>query len=198
MFAFFLAGLVGFAVFGRGLLIDYVAISVVSFLFFYTLVPWIPTKFGWTRALVLDLLLGGALVATELLLDAPAPRPRADLIIAMSMIMLWGSELGGLSSTMGSDFDPMMARFGVKAIGNVAFAGTLRTDLLNGLRDLTHDPARCTACGQCYEVCPIGVWDSGQDGTAVLARRDECTGCTACVYQCTDGAIRAPRRAALG
>ncbi len=192
MFAFFLAGLVGFAVFGRGLLIDYLAVSVVTFLVFYALVPWIPTKVGWTKALVLDLVLGGALVATELLLDSPAPRPRADLIIAMSMVMLWGSELGGLSSTMGSDFDPMMARLGVKSLGNVAFAGTLRTDLLNGIRVLTHVPERCTACGQCYAVCPLGVWDSDEDGTAVLARLEACTGCTACLRQCTDGAIRAP------
>jgi NAD-dependent dihydropyrimidine dehydrogenase PreA subunit len=74
----------------------------------------------------------------------------------------------------------------------VAFAGTLRTDLLNGIRVLTHDPERCTACGQCHEVCPIGVWDNDEDGMAVLARRGACTGCTACLRQRTDGAIRAP------
>lgn len=193
MFAFFLAGLAGFAIFGRGLLVDYVVVSVVTFLLFYTLVPWIPTKAGWTKALVLDLLLGGVLVATELLLDSPAPRPRADLIIAMSMVMVWGSELGGLSSTMASDFDPMMARMGIKSLGNVAFAGALRTDLLNGFRVLTHEPRRCTACGQCVAVCPLGVWASGADGIAILKSPRSCTGCTACLRQCTDGAIRAPK-----
>ncbi len=193
MFAFFLAGLVGFAIFGRGLLIDYVALSAITFLVFYALVPWIPTKAGWTKALVIDLLLGGALVATEWMLDNPAPRPRADLIIAMSMVMVWGSELGGLSSTMASDFDPMMARMGVRSLGNVAFAGTLRTDLLNGVRVLSLRADRCTACGQCVQVCPVGVWESDDEGRGSLAHAAACTGCTACVRQCTDGAIRASR-----
>lgn len=143
LFAFFLAGLAGFAIFGRFLLVDYVVVSVVTFLLFYTLVPWVPTKAGWTKALLLDLLLGGVLVATELLLDSPAPRPRADL--------------------------------------------------LNGFRVLTHEPRRCTACGQCVAVCPLGVWASGADGIAILESPRSCTGCTACLRQCTDGAIRAPK-----
>jgi NAD-dependent dihydropyrimidine dehydrogenase PreA subunit len=195
LFPFYLAGAIGFAIFGRNLLVDYLVVGAVTFVVFMTVVMWIPTRHGWTKALLVDLLLGGVLAATELLLDSPAPRPRADLIIAMVMVAVYGSELGGLASTLASEFDPFAARLGIRKIGNTAFAGTVRTDLLNGRRTLTHVPDRCTACSHCHEVCPLGIWSEGDGGKAVLGDVASCTACVACLNQCKDGAIRAERQA---
>ncbi|MBW2458161.1 MAG: ferredoxin family protein [Deltaproteobacteria bacterium] len=111
----------------------------------------------------------------------------------MVTTLVYGSELGGLSSTMQSDLDPFLARLGIGAIGNVALAGTLRTELINGYRELRHAPERCDGCKGCVQVCPLPVWELDEDHRAVLARIDDCTACTACVMQCTSGAVRAAK-----
>ena len=190
LFPFYLTGAIGFAVFGRGLLLEYLLVAAVAFVAFFTLVPWIPGKRGIIKALLLDVLLGAALAASEVF-GGGDPHVRAILIIAMSVLLLYGSELGGLASTLGSDLDPLLARLGIPAIGNVAFAGTVRTDLLNGRRKLTHNPDRCDGCQQCFEVCPLGVWEV--DGDLRLARLEACTACGACLRQCKSGALRAER-----
>ncbi|NOY24952.1 MAG: 4Fe-4S dicluster domain-containing protein [Oligoflexia bacterium] len=193
LFPFLLCGALGFALFGRGLLVDYVVVAALAFVGFFTIIPWVPGRLGLARALVVDLVLGGGLLLTELTLHNPAPRPRADWIIAMVLVLLYGGEVGGIASNLKSDLDPFMARLGMKKIGNVAFAGTIRTDLLNGWRRLVLDPTRCERCGACQAVCPQGVWLTPADSVARLVNEDACTGCTACLRQCHGAAIRAHR-----
>lgn len=193
MFAFYLAGVAGFAIFGRTLLLDFVAIGAVVFVLFYALVPWIPGKHGWVKATVPGVLLGAVWLTLELTTELAGFRLRGDFIIAIVMFQVYGGELGGLASTMASEFDPMMAKLGVRALGNVSFAGTLRTDLLNGNRTLTLAADRCSGCRDCFEVCPLDVWELDEQEHAVLARREACTACCACVLQCASGAIRAEK-----
>lgn len=193
LFPFLLCGALGFAIFGRGLLLDYVVVAALAFVGFFSIIVWVPGRLGLARALVVDVVLGAGLLATELTMQSPAPRPRADWIIAMVLVLLYGGEVGGIASNLKSDLDPFMARLGMKKIGNVAFAGTLRTDLLNGWRRLVLDPDRCERCGSCQAVCPQGVWLAPPDSVASLVNEDACTGCTACLRQCQGAAIRAPR-----
>jgi len=52
---------------------------------------------------------------------------------------------------------------------------------------LSIDPEKCTACGQCTEVCPFEAIEVMEG----LARSNEkCTLCGACVEECPEGAIR--------
>jgi len=162
----------------------------LAFLFFFLACPWLPGKTGVAKVLVVDAVLAVVLVATELM--APGASPwRAELVLGMVLLMMFGGELGGLSSTLRSDFDPFLARLGIGAIGNTAFAGTVRTELLNGYRVLTLHRERCKGCGSCTEVCPQGVWEMGADKRSVLAHIDDCTACRACITQCPEGAIEA-------
>ena len=119
---------------------------------------------------------------------------RAELIIAMLMLLVYGSELGGLAPTMPSDLDPFLAKLGIGAIGNVEFAGTVRTELLNGYRVLTYDRERCVSCQNCAEICPQGCWIFDKDNGAVFAKKEKCTACRACIVQCAGGAIKAEKR----
>jgi Fe-S-cluster-containing hydrogenase component 2 len=50
------------------------------------------------------------------------------------------------------------------------------------------DVARCTGCGACVEVCPVGAI-ALVDGKASVDE-EACTGCEACVDACPEGAIQ--------
>ena len=191
LFPFFFLGALGFAVFGRQLLLDYIVAGGLAFVVFMVACPFLPGKTGLTKVVFLEVILGAVLVVTEALRIPGSISVRADLIIAMVMLLIYGTELGGLSSTMRSDLDPFLARLGIGAVGNVEFAGTIRTELLNGFRVLTYYPENCVACMSCIELCPVGVWEFGPDKKAVLARKEACTACRACIVQCGGDAIRA-------
>lgn len=133
LFPFFFLGAIGFIIFSRHLLVDYLIVGSMAYLFFYLTYPWLPGKIGLTKALILDVILG-ALLTGYIISGVQSPLSiRADLIIAMVMLVVYGTELGGLASNLPSDLDPMLARWGVKNIGNVAFAGTVRTELITHL-----------------------------------------------------------------
>ncbi len=191
LFPFYLIGAAGLTVFKRKLLPDYLAVGTATFVAFMLAAPYLPGKRGITKAALLDLL-----PAALLLYDRRkrrGSRLQTDLLMAMLLLLLWGAELGGLASTMPSDLDPLLARLGVDALGNVSFAGTMRTDLLNGRRQLTVNRERCESCGHCVEVCPLQLWRRDEQQRAMLVFPDDCTACTACVKQCKSGAIKAAR-----
>lgn len=54
------------------------------------------------------------------------------------------------------------------------------------------DPALCSGCGVCAEVCRFDAIVAPSAGTANAYQVDPiaCDGCAACVYQCPDNAIR--------
>ena len=155
--------------------------------------PWIPGKRGLIKALILGAIPLSALGLCDLVLSDHACPFRAELIIAAVMTLVYGTELGGLASNMPSDFDPFLARLGIGAVGNVAFAGAIRTELLNGYRTLSLHREQCIGCRSCREVCPVGVWRMDEDNKALLARPEKCTACRACLTQCPINAVQAER-----
>ena len=194
LFILYLAGAAGFAALGSHLLVDYLLVGAVTFLFFMLASPWIPGKRGVTKVLVLDLVLGVVLLATWFFPQLDAAWLRADLVIAMAMLLVYGFELGGLASTMTSDLDPLLHRLGVGAWGNLEYPVTLRNELLRGRRQLVLERNRCLGCGRCDEICPRHVWKLGEDGRARLSRPERCTACRACLVQCEPGAIQTTRQ----
>ena len=87
---------------------------------------------------------------------------------------------------MPSDLDPFLARCGISAIGNVAFANTIRAELLDGYRELSYNQKLCKGCRSCAEVCPCHAI------TVDLEWRYDsiaCDGCGKCVAACPSGAL---------
>ena len=191
------AGAASFFLFGRHLIIDYLVVGAIAFFVFMSLCPWIPGQRGIAKAIFCNAILAVVLVAFELFFDSNLNPYRIQLIIAMVMILIYGLELGGLASTMPSDLDPFLARWGMGAIGNVTFAGTIRTELLNGYRELISERQLCKGCRSCEEVCPQGVWEIDEEKRAKLAKEGGCTACRACLVQCESGAIQAAKVEAL-
>ncbi len=54
------------------------------------------------------------------------------------------------------------------------------------------DKNKCTACGQCVDVCPQDVFFGSQTGqTPVVSYPEECWHCDSCVLDCpVQGAIK--------
>ena len=193
IFPFYLLVGIGFLFIGRHLLMDYLVSGAIAFVVYFSLCPWIPGKNGFRKAIFFDVIIVGALIATESFFRTENNVFRVYLIFAMIIIPLYGLELGGMASTMPSDLDPFLGKLGIIRIGNVAFAGAIRTELLNGQRELSYDRELCKGCGTCTEICPQGVWDMDESKRAVLAHKEACTACRACLVQCEEGAIQAPK-----
>ncbi|MEW5901738.1 MAG: mercury methylation ferredoxin HgcB [Acidobacteriota bacterium] len=59
---------------------------------------------------------------------------------------------------------------------------------LSNVTTLRYEPAKCTGCGMCAEVCPHRLFQ--MDGKkAALTNRDLCMECGACVRNCPFDAI---------
>ena len=48
---------------------------------------------------------------------------------------------------------------------------------------------KCTNCGTCVDVCPVGVF-AKENGKVVVKKPKECIGCRACEVQCPVEAIK--------
>jgi len=66
---------------------------------------------------------------------------------------------------------------------------------LKNVVTLEYDPAKCTGCGRCQEVCPHAVFAMDGD-KAVMTDKDSCMECGACSLNCAYGAIKV--RAGVG
>jgi ferredoxin len=59
---------------------------------------------------------------------------------------------------------------------------------LKNVSTLRYDPAKCTGCGRCVQVCPGEVFRM-QEGKASIIDRDRCMECGACALNCDFGAL---------
>ena len=50
-------------------------------------------------------------------------------------------------------------------------------------------PEKCARCGLCCAICPMSLFERGQDGLPQVKYPEECWHCNACVLDCPAGAV---------
>ena len=186
-FPVFLLILVILAVFLRAWLAEFVVLGLGLFLLMYGFYPFIPGRAGWHKLLFLEALLGVGLLG-YIFLAAEQSRYICELFfMAMGLVAVIGIDFGGVTPLHKSDLDPLLDKLGVGRIGPADFRG--RAKIVGG--KIVLDQTKCTACGICYDVCPIGVYEIEKNGhkTMVAKYPELCEACEACVLQCPKGAL---------
>ena len=191
LFPFFSLGALGFILFAPRHLGVYMVAGTVAFFLFFLTCPWLPGRRGLTKIISLEIILGLIWLAFALSDNVSNSSLDSGCVIAMVMLLIYSTELGGLASHMRSDLDPFLSRLGIGTVGNLSFAGSVRTNLLNGSILLEYYRDRCVGCRSCAEVCPQGIWRMDEEKRALLDHLEKCTACRACLVQCQGDAIRA-------
>lgn len=57
-----------------------------------------------------------------------------------------------------------------------------------GAYNVTVDEDKCVGCGECVDVCPVGVYEM-HDKKSDPVNADECLGCESCVEVCEGSCI---------
>jgi L-aspartate semialdehyde sulfurtransferase ferredoxin len=56
-------------------------------------------------------------------------------------------------------------------------------------QDVTRNEERCTSCGACVTVCPVGAFESEKGTLVVRFKGEKCVACGACLKACPPRAM---------
>jgi hypothetical protein len=111
LFPIIFIGAVGFLLFSPHLLLSYLLVSIAAFMFFFLTCPWLPGKRGLTKIILPEVVLGFFLAVSAILDHAGSSILRLNVILAMIMLLIFSTELGGIAATMRSDLDPFLSAY---------------------------------------------------------------------------------------
>jgi NAD-dependent dihydropyrimidine dehydrogenase PreA subunit len=171
-----------FAIFWREHLLHLTALFWGLALATYLAVPWIPGRTGWAKSLVVTALAAGGYGLAGHLTAGDALAMWPWMLGSAGLMALIGLDLGGTTSPMHSDGEALMHALGIKSMGSFMKEKNMGRVQL--------DTAKCTGCGTCNDVCPIGVFDFDDDAHKTRpARAADCFSCAACTRQCPVDAL---------
>ncbi|HSW57553.1 MAG TPA: 4Fe-4S binding protein, partial [Dehalococcoidales bacterium] len=56
-------------------------------------------------------------------------------------------------------------------------------------QDVTRNEERCTSCGACVTVCPVGAFENEKGTMVVRFKNKKCVACGACIKACPPRAM---------
>ena len=144
----------------------------------YLFIDILPGRSGWAQALFGAGLWAVSWAALDWIRSGSPLLHWGWLIAVFAIFLAAGLDLSGTASPRNSDAERLLLRLRRKSPHN------------RNLGALLFDRTACVGCGNCYEICPVGVFDPvGDDGKAALPRRESCFACGACVKQCPVSAL---------
>lgn len=114
-------------------------------------------------------------------LQEPEPRHREELARFID-------DVARRAATGEVDTAPAPGELFVKSALTGALGRIMTVKQMRRVTAIRVSADRCSACGICVEVCPVGCLSRAGDD-AVPAAGAGCTGCWACYNHCPDGAI---------
>jgi ferredoxin len=150
--------------------------------FLYLFLDVIPGKTGWAQALLSAALfvLVWAGVDGARLGDPLAHR--GWLVATFAVFLAAGLDLAGTASPRKSDPEMWIHRLRLGSFGGMLSERELGT--------ITLDRELCRGCGNCLDICPIGVFgELDPDQKTTFRDRGACFACHACVTQCPEDAL---------
>jgi len=154
--------------------------SAVAFL--YLFMDVIPGRTGWGQALLSAGLFVLVWAGVDAAVRGDLLAHRGWLIATFAIFLAAGLDLAGTASPRKSDAEVWMHRLGIGTCGGLLSERDLGA--------ITLDGDRCRGCGNCFEICPVGVFGKlSADRKTTLRNRDACFACHACVTQCPEDAL---------
>ena len=180
-FQYYLAALIYLALFRRRKIAGFSALfwslTFTDFLFF----DHLPTRYGWTKALLNGGFFSLAIAAYYRLAGRNSEDTWKSVALCMGISAMLGMDLAGITGVLRDEPLMLLYKLGIKKLGPFN---------VHPMEEPSLDEDKCVGCGSCYDVCPRGVYiiDEREKKSRVMDIR-ACEMCRACVEQCPEGAI---------
>jgi NAD-dependent dihydropyrimidine dehydrogenase PreA subunit len=171
-----------FAIFWRESLLHVTLLFWGMAVFSYLVCPWNPKSSGFQRAATMAVLLTVGYGLAGWLMHSDVLANWRWMLGGVGLVGAICFDMAGIVSPVKSDAEEFLQKQGVRKLG------FLMTEKEIGRIAL--DVEKCIGCFDCYEICPVGVFDTDEDNEiVVVARPDDCFACGACVKQCPTDAL---------
>ncbi|NIA08003.1 MAG: 4Fe-4S dicluster domain-containing protein, partial [Actinobacteria bacterium] len=169
-------------VFWRQYLLGFTVLFWLATAMLYMGTNIIPGKSGWAQALLAASVVTVLWAAIDSIVAGKAFEHRGWWLATFAIFLAAGFDLAGITSARKSDAEQLMSRLGFKKFGTFFHQ--------RGTGQISLDRSRCIGCGNCFDICPVGVYKGiDQDKKAGFRDLNACFTCSACVRQCPVGAL---------
>lgn len=153
------------------------SLSLSDYLLFFGL----PTKYGWTKALVNGAVFGLAITVANRVLRGGLGDTRKAVLASMGLSFMLGMDLAGITGVLKDEPLLLLYKLGMRKIGPFT---------IHPMEVPSMDEGKCVGCSNCYDVCPRGVYVMDDEaGKSRMVKAEACAMCRACIKQCPEAAI---------
>jgi ubiquinone/menaquinone biosynthesis C-methylase UbiE/NAD-dependent dihydropyrimidine dehydrogenase PreA subunit len=180
-FQYYLGAMIYLALFRRRKIAGFSALfwslTFTDYLFFDRL----PTRYGWTKALVNGGFFSLAIAAYHRLAGRDSKDTWKSVAVCMGISAMLGMDLAGITGVLRDEPLMLLYKLGIKKLGPFT---------VHPMEEPSLDEEKCIGCGSCYDVCPRGVYVIDErEKKSRVTDIEACEMCRACVEQCPEGAI---------
>jgi ubiquinone/menaquinone biosynthesis C-methylase UbiE/NAD-dependent dihydropyrimidine dehydrogenase PreA subunit len=145
---------------------------------------YLPFRSGWLKALALSVVVMAIVGWISDYIGGNLQHHVGWMVFTFLIILSIGFDLKGIVGDQTSEAEALIHRLGFNSFGDL-FTSTAVHDGF-----ISQDRSRCSNCGMCCTVCPMGVFNALENQKEVKILDDSrCLKCKACVMQCPETAL---------